>query len=316
MPLTVSAAQLRALDESPSANVAAVYNEAADDYAAYADGNPAQLFAFDGPHAYADRCVWSLLEAKLIALKAGGASQVSLLDAGCGPGTWLRRLVTRALELGFTTVNARGFDIAQTQIQRARLLSRNLSTNPGVSLKFDIADLAGPLPEVGGSVDLTLCLYSVISHLPVAALDGVASEFARVTSGYFVTTVRPIGSLPTAFVSSLDNCLIRQDHAHDRCTLTMRNGHSRTLNFHLFSAAELRACFAGLFDIEILRGLDLFHSRFRGDPRWNPACLNNTAQISKDLEGLETAYAEHPEFIDRANQLLLVGRSRAPRQVA
>jgi hypothetical protein len=72
-------------------------------------------------HAYADRRVWALLEAKLADLRASGASSVSLLDAGCGPGTWLRRLVTRARALGFINITARGFDIAQAQKRWSRL---------------------------------------------------------------------------------------------------------------------------------------------------------------------------------------------------
>ena len=82
--------------DSAAANVAAAYNQAGGDYVAYADGDPTQLFAFNGLHAYADRRVWALLEAKLTDLHATGATSISILDAGCGPGTWLRRLVTRA----------------------------------------------------------------------------------------------------------------------------------------------------------------------------------------------------------------------------
>ena len=93
-----------ALDDVATENVAAVYNQAGDDYVAYADGDPTQPFAFDGMHAYADRRVWAVLETKLADLRASGASSVSLLDAGCGPGTWLRRLVTRARALGFTSI--------------------------------------------------------------------------------------------------------------------------------------------------------------------------------------------------------------------
>ena len=103
-------------DDGAVANVAAAYNQAGGDYVAYADGDPRRLFAFDGLHAYADRRVWTLLDAKLTDLRAAGASSISILDAGCGPGTWLRRLVTRAYALGFTNITARGFDVAQAQI--------------------------------------------------------------------------------------------------------------------------------------------------------------------------------------------------------
>jgi hypothetical protein len=90
----------------------------------------------------------------------------------CGPGTWLRRLVTRAQALGFTTITARGIDVARAQIQRARLLAKDLCGITGVTLTFDVADLTGELFEADASVDLTLCLYSVLiislSTLPPA----------------------------------------------------------------------------------------------------------------------------------------------------
>lgn len=292
-------------------NVAAIYNDAGDAYIAYADGDPARLFAFDGIHAYADRRVWALLEAKLVAQRATGATSIAFLDAGCGPGTWLRRLVTRARALGFTTITARGFDIAQAQIMRARVLARNLSTLPGVTLTFDVADLASPLPEADRSVDLTLCLYSVLSHLPTSALPAIVAEFARVTSGHVVTTVRPIGSTPTAFVHAATSArLLKHDHARDRCEIEFLNGRRTALNFHQFNAAELTACFAGAFAIEAVSGLDLFHSRFAPDPRWNPDTLDDDAPLSAELAQLEQAYAAAPEFIDRAAHLLLVARAR------
>jgi len=108
------------IQDSTASNVAAAYNQAGGDYVAYAEGDPTRLYAFDGLHAYADWHLWTVLEAKLNDLRATGASSIAILDAGCGPGTWLRRLVTRAHTLGFTNITARGFDIARAQIQRAR----------------------------------------------------------------------------------------------------------------------------------------------------------------------------------------------------
>jgi SAM-dependent methyltransferase len=301
-----------ALHEAAAENVAGIHNQAGDDYLAYADGDPTQPFAFDGMHAYADRRVWTLLETKLADLRASGTSSVSLLDAGCGPGTWLRRLVVRARALGFTSITARGFDIAQAQIQRARLLARNLSSLPGVNFTFDVADLMGRLPESDASVDMTLCLYSVLSHLPVASLTDISTEIARVTSGYFITTVRSIGSMPTAFVDSIEKVRqLKQDHVQNRCEIEFCDGRRIALSFHLFTASELRGYFESRFDIEDLRGLDLFHSRFTPDPRWNPECLRVESQLSDKLMRLEEAYATSPEFMDRAAHLLLVARSAA-----
>jgi SAM-dependent methyltransferase len=292
-------------------DVADVYNQAGDDYVCYADGDPSQPFAFDGVHAYADRCVWAVLETKLTDLRASGASSVRFLDAGCGPGTWLRRLVIRAHALGFSSITARGFDIAQAQIQRARLAARNLSSLPGVNLTFDVADLTDRLPEPDASVDITLCLYSALSHLPVASLTDISTEIARVTSGHFITTVRPAGSTPTAFVEPVEKVRrLKQDHVRDRCEIDLSDGRHMAFGFHLFTAAELRNHFASCFDIEDLRGLDLFHSRFMPDPRWNPVSPLRDSQFVDELVRLEKAYATSTEFMDRAAHLLLVARSR------
>jgi hypothetical protein len=153
------------------------------------------------------------------------------------------------------------------QIHRARLMASNLSSLPGVTLTFDVADLGAPLPEADASVDLTLCLYSVLSHLPAARLADISAEIRRVTSVYFVTTVRPVGSTPTAFVDTIENALqFKRDHDSDLCEIDFRDGRQIAMRFHLFSASELSSYFSDGFEIDELRGLDLFHSRFMPDP--------------------------------------------------
>ena len=77
---------------SAAANVAAAYNQAGGDYVAYADGDPTHLFAFNGLHAYADRRIWTVLEAKLTHLRATGASSARS-SKSCRPigGCWATR---------------------------------------------------------------------------------------------------------------------------------------------------------------------------------------------------------------------------------
>lgn len=162
----------------PKSAVAVIYDRAGKDYAAYADGDVAELFSFDGMHGYADRQVWRVLEKKLTDLRARGATSVRLLDAGCGPGTWLRRMVMRAHDLGFSSITARGFDISHSQIDQARSLAGALFGTSGVHLAFNVADLTEPLSEADGTVDIALCLYSVLSHLPVGQLSDVARALA------------------------------------------------------------------------------------------------------------------------------------------
>ena len=108
-----------------------MYNQAGSDYRVYADGDPTRPFEFNGLHAYADRRIWTLLQRKLLELRATGARSIRILDAGCGPGTWLRRIITHAHLLGFDAIAARGFDVARVQVQRARSLAEDLSKSRG-----------------------------------------------------------------------------------------------------------------------------------------------------------------------------------------
>jgi SAM-dependent methyltransferase len=286
------------------------YDRAGDDYVAYADGDPKQLFSFNSLHAYADKCVWTHLDAQLRSLKAEGRTSVRILDAGCGPGTWLRRVIAHAHWLGFTEIVARGFDISEVQIAAAKKKSRAVARLPGVRLSFDVANLTTRLPEADKSADLTLCLYSVLSHLPAQAMPGVIAEFARVTRGHFIMTVRAIGSTPTIYVDAVEKArTFRQDHTHDRFTVEFANGGRMEMNSHLFSADELRKLVGAHFAIEDLAGLDIFHGRFAPDSRWNPASLAVDTALEAELARLEETYAHDGHLIDRANHLLLVGRA-------
>src|ERR1700732_806441 len=150
------------------------------------------------------------------------------------------------------------------------------------------------------SVDLTLCLYSVLSHLPVASLPKISAEVARVTSGHFIATVRSVGSTPTISVDSLEKARrFKHDNSRDRGEIGVWDGRHIELSFHLFTASELRSCFLHHFEIEDLRGLDLFHNRFAPDPRWNPASLA-VDQLYDELERLEETYATSSGFMERA----------------
>ena len=114
---------------------------------------------------------------------------------------------------------------------------------------------------------------------------------------------------PTISVDSIEKT---RHFKHDsyRCEIELCNGRHIELNFHLFTASELRSCFLDHFDIEDLRGLDLFHNRFSPDSRWNPAPLVVDNQFSSELERLEETYATSSGFMEPTTHLLLVARRR------
>jgi hypothetical protein len=166
------------------------------------------------------------------------------------------------------------------------------------------------LPEGDATVDLTLCLYSVLSHLPVESLPKITAEIARVTSGYFIATVRSVGSTPTILVDSIEKARhFRHDDSRDRFEIELCNGRHIELGFHLFTAWELRSYFDRLLDIEDLRGLDVFHNRFAPDRRWNPDIAVDQ-HFYDELDRLEETYATKSGFVERAAHLLLVARRR------
>jgi hypothetical protein len=120
-----------------------------------------------------------------------------------------------------------------------------------------------------------------------------------------------VGSTPTISVDSIEKARrFQHDYSRDRCEIELSDGRHITFNFHLFAATELQSYFADHFDIEDLRGLDLFHNRFAPDPRWNPLSLAVDNQFSDELKRLEETYATSSGFMERATHLMLVARRR------
>jgi SAM-dependent methyltransferase len=290
------------------AEIAAAYNQVGFRYGKYADGSGRNLFSFEGRHAYSDRKTWEAIESKLLAMRAKGLDRIKVLDLGCGPGTWLRRVVIRARQIGFAGVDAQGIDIADTQLYRARVLSRGLAMLDGVTVSFGHGDLRNKIAAV--DADLCLCLYGVLNHIPVPELPDVLARIAAATHGYFIATVRAVGSTPTVYVDEVSAALrFYQDNSIHRLDVEFANGRRASFQSHLFSRAELTRLAGRTFEVEEVRGLDLFHGRFATDSRWNPPSVSPLARLTQELARLEERYCTDPGFVDHATHLLLTARS-------
>ncbi|HEY4124748.1 MAG TPA: class I SAM-dependent methyltransferase [Rhizomicrobium sp.] len=289
--------------------IAAAYNQAGANYAAYADGDVRKLFAFDGQYSYGDRKIWAAIEQKLRMARATNNREIRILDLGCGPGTWLRRVVWRAHQFGFERIVAQGIDIADAQVLRARKLGGELAQLRGVDLRYDVGDLQAGLAGVS-RVDLSLCLCGVLNHVSPKAFPDVLKSIAGVTSDCFIATVRTIGSPPTIYVDKMEAALdFHQDNERNKLEIDLRDGHHISFDSHLFNKTELGDLAEKYFHIEDLRGLDLFHGRFADDPRWNPPATANK-HFQRELDRLEEQYCRDPKFIDHAAHLLLVAKPR------
>jgi len=310
LPVSLSRAEVRIASRTiTEQKIAAAYNDAGDRYGSYADGQADGLFDFTGHYAYGDKATWIAIDQKLQALAANGAKSVRVLDLGCGPGTWLRRIATRALELGLDKIIAHGVDIADGQVKRAEEACRHLSSQ--IELTFEVRDIREQFREADQSVDLCLCLYGVLNHVAPGDFAAVLGEVARVTSGTFISTVRTIGSTPTIYVDSIEAARrFRQDHRLDRLDVELANGRHMSFTSHLFGTAELVGLVSQHLTVQDVCGLDIFHGRFSTDPRWNPPNAISSHFFERELTRLEQVFCREPEFIDHATHLLLVAKSQ------
>jgi SAM-dependent methyltransferase len=291
---------------------ARAYDAVGAGYRDYADGMNAGLFDFTGAYSYADREIWARLEAELVRLRTAGRHAIRILDAGCGPGTWLYRLAIRARDLGFTAIDGRGFDISHEMIALAEETKPRFD-DPHIGLRFDVANIGDALDdEDDGSYDLVLCLYGVLNHLTPEAQAAAAAALTRVAEGDIFVSVRAVGSTPSIFVSALDQATdFHQDNERDRLEINLTDGRHIGFNSHLFTAKELQTLFAERLQTSEIVGLDLFHGRFALDPRWNPQGLRQDV-IEEGLVRLEHLCAHDPAFLDRAAHILLHARSIVP----
>jgi SAM-dependent methyltransferase len=308
--MVASRSILRISSRPPSqvpSEAAQAYNSAGIDYQKYAEGPATDDFSFDARSAFADRRIWEIIDTRLKAFAKSGRQKLTVLDAGCGPGTWLRRVVARASELGIHQINARGFDISIEQIAIARARGSHLRSKLGLKCQFDHGDITHNLPYETDSIDLCLCLNGVLNHVNIAHHMVVARELARVTAGALIVNVRSTGSTPSIFVDDIEKAgAFTQDNDVDRLAIDLKDGRHIEFDLHLFRARELTALFEGPLVIANLIGLDLFHSRFRPDPRWNPVEGADCKEFYDDLAALERAHCANPDFIDHATHILIV----------
>ena len=299
-------------EEYDQSEIARAYNKAGERYRRYADGNIGKLFVFDGPYAYSDRQTWAVIETCLHRLRLSGVRHLRLLDLGCGPGTWLRRTVTRARQMGFTEISARGLDLSESQIRWARMLSDPLSSAKGITLTYEVENITNGLRQADKNVDICLCLYGVLNHVPIDGLTRILQEIARVTTHSLIATVRAIGSAPTIYVDGVAAARsFKQDNNSGRLDVEFQNGSKASFDSHLFSRDTIKTAIVDSMEIEDIRGLDFFHGRFANDPRWNPPTVAFSEHFSRELEALEQRYSHDPEFMDHATHLLFVARPRA-----
>jgi SAM-dependent methyltransferase len=300
----------------PSEGTASAYDHAGDDYLRYADGEDLD----DAPapvarSAQADTIVWQTICSAIEALQRDGASTLRILDAGCGPGTWLRRIAVHAHRQGLR-VDAVGFDISTGQLdiarRRAETLSAHIGDGEAPKLEFVRHDLVDPLPWQTGQFHVVLCNFAVLNHLARAALPTAIAELCRVASQRVIATLRALASPPTACIVGTDQVRqLHEDCARGRLHLLSKDGTRHVLTFNLYGADALKALFAPHAAIADLRAIDLFVSRFAPDANWTKTLVEGLAgrqQVMQRLKELEEPLCRLPGWVDHGTHVLIVAR--------
>jgi len=296
---------------APLSDAAHAYDTVAAAYFDHAEGKDSGLFTFGGAHGFTDKALWARLDAMLVRLWTEGRRAIRILDAGCGPGTWLLRLAVRARDLGFTAIEGRGVDCAPAMIGLARS-RRRLALDPHIGLRFDVADLLDALDEEEeGSCDIVLCLNGVLNHLTAEQRTRAAAAMERVCDGEMFVTGYSVGGNPSIYLAdAFDVRQFLQDNERDRLEIHLADGRCLQLPSHLFTAGELAGLFSPGVERLELAGLDLFHARFHDNPRYNPKGLDHHRR-DDELDRLERLCETMPALIDSASQILFHGRCPA-----
>jgi SAM-dependent methyltransferase len=264
---------------------------------------------------HADTIVWQAICGAIDALCKDGVSSLRVLDAGCGPGTWLRRIALHAHRRGLG-VQAVAFDISTGQLdiarRRADSLFARIADSNRPRLEFLEHDLLDELPWSKGEFHLVLCNFAVLNHLPRTALPTAIAELCRVASHRVVATLRALASPPTACIVGTEQVReLHEDRGRGQLALVLEDGSRHVLTFNHYSAETLAALFAPHAAIVDLRAIDLFVSRFAPGANWTEVLVNRLAgrqQVIERLKELEEPLCRLPGWVDHGTHVLLVAR--------
>ena len=265
------------------------YDAYARNYGNFADGPERDLFAFRSERdplrsvTENDRATWKFLAAQVEKLRG----DISVIDAGCGQGTWLLRLAAR-----FSTVTGVGVDISSQQIRQANENARSVGPELQKRVKFFIGD-ATQLEVADCSFDVALCLHDVLNHTPEygKALD----EIHRVvrSGGQVFTSVQATEGPITCYVTDVSQ-VTNMRWEGDTLSFTDNKGRDYSVYSHLFTADEIRKEVGRYAQVLDSIGVDIFHWRFGGK------------RIPAELPMLEDLLKRHPGYQDFANHVLVL----------
>lgn len=300
--------------------IASAYDHVGGEYGSYADGDGLEDPS-EGPSrfAHADAIVWETIRKTIDQLRGTGVSTVRVLDAGCGPGTWIRRIAAYAHRQGID-VEATGIDISEGQLEIARGRAQSFKArHPDArwTLEFSHHDLAEPLPWPDGHFHMVVCNYVVLNHLPKSALARAVKELCRVATCRVIATVRALAGPATGCIIGTEKVReYHQDCGRGELKLALKDGTEHLLTFNIYSAETLRTLFSPHATIVDLRAVDLFLTRFAPDANWTGNlvnCMTGRQEVIRKLQESQEALCRQPGWVDHGTHVLIIAQ---PNQAA
>lgn len=288
------------------------YNCFCKEYEIYADGRVTEnLFDYENrSHGFADKKTMEKIEQQITKFLNNEKQTLKILDIGCGPGTWLRRIVDRFGISKGVKIECVGVDISETLLYLAKERFEKYSVKNGgnINMKFQWTDLTETLPFEDNEFDLTLCLYTVLNHIPANKIRTVVKEISRITNGVNITSVKPVGGLPTVYVCDIKD-VINYKQSFDTLSFLHKSGDEWRVCSHLFKRKEIVGLFNNFGKVEECLGLGIFFPRFEFQTDWKTDDgIESYRTLKNEMEKMEMAHWSNPRWVDMANHIMTITR--------
>ncbi|OCX24820.1 class I SAM-dependent methyltransferase [Pseudomonas graminis] len=314
---------------SISNDVASFYNFFSENYTSYANGSAALGEIIDlgsnidsHPFSRSDLKTWQAIQNSIDALisekkRRKDTAPLTLLDVGCGDGVWAIRIANYCLSNNIA-VDVDCVDLSDNMLQRAEMLflayCDSLKASPDLRVTYTKCNIIDGLGDSHRSrrYDLTLCLHTVLNHVPRESLKICIRELVEHTSGFLYISVKPPFSRPTFYAASMSE-VIRYERRDDHLYALDLKGKFHIIPSNLISAEQLRELFRPHPISYDLIALDMMLSRFMPDPQWIGSDTNEMCVPMDSLLALEAEVSANPTLLDFANHILAVIDARQHR---
>lgn len=301
------------------------YDKFSESYTGYANGTSTltellKLKESDVNRAFSwgDVQTWQSIEETLALTierrqQSGDVTPITLLDVGCGDGVWALRVAHYCFSRGQSACIA-CLDLSPAMLESARKQFDDFHSQCGandIAVTYEICDLSAGLPAHIRSkgFDITLCLHTVLNHLPANALTFAISELVISTHGYLYFSVKPPFSKPTFYAAPMSE-ILHFDRRDEHLYALDRSGGFHVLRSNLISHQQLKDALLP-FSVETeYVGLDVLISRLTPDPRW--VGDDPTAKLLPidDLLSLEARASLDSRYLNFANHILAIVDTR------